>query len=141
MITVNEQAAIAALELINGLIQVGTANPNARLAIFQGTRPATPTAHSAILLAQFTLPTTLFGPSAIENAEANAYAVLASIPEANILSTGEAQWFRIFNRNDQAVMDGSVTDGSGNGDLKLQQTTLLAGRKVKIVSWITRYPQ
>lgn len=142
MITVSEDVALAALNVINGRIQNGTTNPNARISLYQGTRPALPgDLNSAMKLADISLPAILFAPAYMDSGNARADAIVDNIAEANIVVTGEAQWFRIFDRNNQPVLDGSVSDASGNGDMKLQQTSLLAGRKVTIVSWITRYPQ
>lgn len=141
MPNLSKALVIQLLGLINGKFSEGSASAPF-LRIYQGTQPANPDAlPSSMMLVEMQLPNAPFSaPSAPGNA-AEAAANVSLIPEATIATTGEAQWFRAFNRDGVPFLDGTVTDGSGNGDLKLQQTSLIAGRKVKINSWITRYPQ
>lgn len=141
MITLRNTLALAILDFINAKFNEGSAGP-ARLYLYGGPRPAYPeNSHVATLLGTLDLPNPLFKDGNSGPGQAVASAFLENFVEGDVVQTGVVQWYRVTNRAGQAVEDGSVTDSAGNGDLKLQETSLVAGRKFKVTSWITRYPQ
>lgn len=53
--------------------------------------------------------------------------------DASIIASGEATWFRMYNRNNVAVLDGDVGPlTSQTAELRLKTTTLIEGRVVKL---------
>lgn len=132
-VIISQAAALAAIALIHAGIDAG-AGPG-QLEIYSGTRPANPEAAvpgGAVLLVEFELADPAFAaPTMVgSTATANANAVAA----VNGLANGTATWFRIVDSDGVAKIDGSVTDQTGTGDLKLATTTIVAGVPVTVVA-------
>lgn len=53
---------------------------------------------------------------------------------AQVTNSGVAAWARLFNGNDEAVLDCDVSLPAGTGELKLSTVTLYTGAEVTIVS-------
>jgi hypothetical protein len=85
-----------------------------------------------VLLVDFTLGDPSFAPATMVGTVASANA--NAVAPVDGLANGTATWFRIFDSNDVAIFDGSVTDQTGNGDLKLATTTIVADVPVTVVS-------
>lgn len=142
MITLRNTLAAAILNFINQQFDAAGFE-EATLQIMSGTRPQYPESPNidGALLAVFVLPNPAFKNANMGGGMAVASAWLENLPEPNAVNSGNATWFRMIDQNGVALLDGSVSDEAGNGDLKLQQTSLIAGRPVKVASWLTRYPQ
>lgn len=134
--------AQAACDAIHAQIEVGSANPTAKLEVRSGTRPSDPSIAptNGNILANFsTLPAPVFPPSvAITNA---AQATANVVTDVIAVNNGAATWFRVYNKDGVAVQDGTVTDTSGAGDMKVENVNVVAGVAVKIVSWTGTMPQ
>jgi hypothetical protein len=116
--------------------QIGNAG---RLRIYSGTRPANvataPTGGNT-LLAELT-----FGspPAPAASGGSNTYNAITQDSSAD--ATGVATWFRILRVDGTtAVIDGDVSDGAGNGDLKLNTTSIVIGGPVQITSFVLTAP-
>lgn len=48
-------------------------------------------------------------------------------PDLSVNESGQASWFRIYNRDGQAVMDGDITGQGGGGDIQLENISLDEG--------------
>lgn len=59
---------------------------------------------------------------------------LASGGLGMVASSGVAAWARLFNGNNEAVLDCDVSLPAGTGELKLSTVTLYAGAEVTIAS-------
>lgn len=131
-------SARAACDAINALIDAGGAA--GKLRIYSGVRPATADdAITGTLLVEFTLNTTAFAASTeVGN---GATAVANTIASVTALATGTATHFRIFASDDDVILDGSVTDTSGSGDLKLSTTSIATGIDVSVVSLTATMPE
>lgn len=127
-------AAQAACDAIVDLLDSGAGTAYFR--IYDGTPPAdlSVAVTSQVLLAELDLSNPAFGAAADGNpgAVATANSITA---EASAPAGGTAAWFRIFNRNGDAVIDGDVTATGGGGALELNSTTIGAGANVSISSW------
>jgi hypothetical protein len=55
-------------------------------------------------------------------------------------TTGTAGWFRAYDSNAVAVMDGSITATGGGGDMTLNTVALTAGVAVEITAWSVTMP-
>lgn len=103
---------------------------NGKLRIYSGTQPAT--ADTALsgntLLAEFTLPATVFGSAAAGVVTANA------VTGVNASASGTASFFRCLKSDSSTpLMDGNV--GTSNADLNINSTSISSGAAVSITSW------
>ncbi|QIG70381.1 hypothetical protein EVB87_281 [Rhizobium phage RHph_N28_1] len=134
------EVAEAALQATMDIVVEGSISPRVVLIIYKGTAPGDllVAANSADELARITF--TLHDEY---DMQAQADAVIATLnPELPQLATqsGVASFFRIFNRDNVALFEGSITDRAGNGDLKLPITNMVAGIYVRGVSLKLKVP-
>jgi len=100
-----------------------------------GTQPANPgTAATGTLLATLPLSDPAFGDAATGVATANA---ITSDTTAD--NSGTATWFRAYDSNAVAVIDGSAGD-VGTEDLVLDNAAIVAGGTVAVSSWTITMP-
>lgn len=133
------QVAIDACANINAKIDAGS-GPG-KLRIYAGTRPARADAAptGATLLVEFVLGDPAFGaPATVGN---NATATANAVAPVQAVANGAATFFRIVDSADNPVLDGSVTDTAGNGDLKLSTTAIVTGIDVSVVTLTASMPE
>lgn len=133
----NATAALACNTLVDA-IDVGPAV--AHLVIYSGTVPADLSVNisSQVALVTYNLPEPAFGDAAIVVGGATATA--AAIPSATAAADGTATFFRIFNGNGEAVIQGGITATNGGGDLELSSTSILQNIEVIVVSLTASMP-
>lgn len=132
-IIIAQSLALELVDAIHARLDGGAAG--GQLRVYSGVRPANPEAAvpgASVLLVEFELADPAFQPAAMVGtvASANAFPITAQDGLAN----GTATWFRMTDDNNLAVFDGSVSDQTGNGDLKLATTTIQAAVPVTVVS-------
>lgn len=120
--TARQQAArLPALQASYGLLTVG--DNNAVIIFYEGV-PGVGT-----LLAEIAIPT------ANLTLDAGAYQIKTTgTLEGQVATAGAVSHARILDRNGDIWGDATVTDEAGEGDIKLQETTLQAGAFVRITS-------
>lgn len=131
-VTISNAAACAACDSITSLIDAD-ATPGT-LVVYEAARPANP---DTAVGAQTALVTFDFGAEAFAAAvdlNSSGHATANAIEPAEAAATGTAAWFRIYDGAGVAVIDGSVTDTGGAGDLKLSSTAIVSGITVTVVS-------
>jgi hypothetical protein len=64
-----------------------------------------------------------------------------AIADGTIVANGTAGWFRIYNRDGVAVLDGDITITGGTGNLQFPNTSFLLGGVVTITSGTATMPQ
>lgn len=64
----------------------------------------------------------------------------AFIPETNAVGSGTAGYFRWLDASNNVVYQGTVTDTSGAGDLKLVDTAIVAGDPITLAGWTLTAP-
>lgn len=121
------QARTRAADAIVDSIDLGSAVATGRLLIYTGTQPATPeTAATGTLLVTIPLGNPAFG-----NASNTGQAQLTTTPlSANASATGTAGWFRVLDRDNRAILDGSV--GTSDAELVLTRLDVTSGVPVVI---------
>lgn len=130
---ISTAARNAAADAIVGLIDAGAAA--GYVEIRSGAQPASVgDAATGTLLATVTLADPAFGAAAGGTATANASATVQG------LTDGQAGWFRVYDDNDVAIIDGSCTATGGGGDMQLNTTTISTGVDVDITSWTITMP-
>ncbi len=103
--------------------------------IRDGVQPAGPdTAATGTLLATLPLSSTAFGAATDADPSVATAAAITSDTSADASST--ATWFRAYDSNALAVIDGDVsTVAAGTGDMQLDDTAIVAGGTVTVNSW------
>lgn len=130
----------AALAMCNALVDLLDAGSGAGyIEIRTGSQPATvETAASGTLLATLTLSDPAFGDAADDNP--GAIATANSITDdSSADATGTAGWFRAYDSDDNAIIDG--TAGTSGTDLILDDASITSGQTVKINSWTVTMPE
>lgn len=118
-------------------IDEGTTTSNGYLEIRTGTKPTTPqNAVTGILLATLNFSPIAFGNSAFGAATANTIT-----NDTSIDATGTATWFRVYNRDNTAILDGDITLTGGGGDIEFDSVSFVQGGMVIITSLIGVMPQ
>jgi len=132
-------AAIAACNAINRLLDMS--DTPGSLVVYDGARPANvDTAISTQkALVTFVLPNPAFN-NAVDTTNGG-HATAGAVTPVKAAQTGTATFFRIFDGDGVAVFDGTVTDTTGNGDLKLSSTAVIKDIDVTVVSLTTTMPK
>ncbi|MGI9585005.1 MAG: hypothetical protein ACR2N7_05385 [Acidimicrobiia bacterium] len=139
---ISNAAAIAAMDAVVDLIDVGSTNAEGRVKIYAGTVPADADAAigGATLLATLNMSNPAFGNSA--DAAPGATATANSITDdSSADATGTAAFFRIWDRNENTVIQGLVTVTAGGGDLELNSISITSGAAVSITSMTKTMPE
>ena len=114
-----------------GTLSFLDAGPNpARLRIYGGTRPATPSATptSAMLVEiKLTKPAGTISGGLL---------TLTQQEDGLIVNTGTATWARLVNGNDVTALDLDCSDTAGSADVQLASTSLYQGGAARLVSAI-----
>jgi hypothetical protein len=129
--------AIDMCNLIVDGIDVGTAAAGGKLRIFEGALPAdtdTPITTQPMLV-EFTLPVPAFGDAAPSGVGATATAnVIPTVAASASGGDPNPLFYRIFDRDDNPVIDGDVSGPTGSGSLKIDATEIVQNVNVSIVS-------
>lgn len=121
---------------IVSLIDVGTRNPNGYMEIRSGTKPTSPQEPAlGTLLATLSFSNPAFGPFSGGSSTANTIA-----PDISIDETGTAGWFRIFDRDNATVLDGTITAVGGGGDIEFDNINFVKGGTVEITTIVLTMP-
>jgi hypothetical protein len=114
----------AALEARRVFLDTGAGN--ARILIYSGTRPATGGVPAGTLLGTITLDK----PCGIVNA-GQLVLTSSTIPIAS--ASGTATWARFINGADAHAFDCDVSNMAGSGEVKLEDTLIIAGGELTLV--------
>lgn len=99
-----------------------------------GTQPATvATAASGTLLGTLTCSDPAFGSASAGVATANSIT-----GDSSADATGTAGWFRVYDSNNTAIMDGSIS--TSGADMNLDSVSIVAGGTIDITSWTVTMP-
>ncbi len=131
---ISNAARSAAADGVVDLIDAGSGPGTVQ--IRTGAQPATvATTATGTLLGTLTLSDPAFG-SAV-----NGVATAGTITgDSSADATGTAGWFRAFDSNGVAIIDGSITATGGGGDMTLDVVSVIAGGTINITSWTVTQP-
>ena len=124
----------AAADAVVDRIDVGVTNATGRLRIYTGAQPAdADDAATGTLLVEILLANPAYGA-----ANTSGTAALLSTPRsAAATAAGTAGWFRVLNRDNAGVYDGSIratADTDTGQELVLDNTSIAGGQTVNISS-------
>lgn len=124
-------------DFIVGLIDQGSIATSGYMEIRDGSKPSSPqVAATGQVLATLILSNPAFAAFSNGSAYANAIASDTSTP-----ATGVAGYFRIYNRDGTAVMDGDISITGGGGDIQFDNINFIAGGVAAISSLQAIMPQ
>ena len=134
-------AAATAIAMVNAAAALSDGGAAAgKLRIYSGSQPANPdTAPAGTLLVEFTLGDPAFGAGS--DGVTGATATGNAVAPVAATATGTATWFRMVDSNNNAIIDGDVTDTAGTGSLKVSSTAIIAAIDVSIVSMSFTVPK
>ena len=133
-IQLSNATAIATADALAARVEVGTGT--SLLRVYEGVKPVdVDTAIGAqTLLVEFELPVSFFAAAVDANPGAIAVGDVDNIATTPAAATGTAAFFRIINRNGDAVFQGTVTAVSGGGDVEISSTSIIAAIDVTVVT-------
>jgi len=136
-VKISTQARNDAGNSIISLIDIGTLNPNGVLEIRSGPTPATPeTAATGTLLATLELSNPAF--SSFNNGRTSANTI---VDDMDLQATGIAGWFRIYDRDNNGIIDGEISETGGGGDIEFDNIDFIKGGTVSITNLQAIIPQ
>jgi hypothetical protein len=105
-----DESSNALVTVLTDAINYGDSQIRPYVGIYSGTRPCDTSSINSdnILLATIMLNEVPFAEPVNGIAVAN-----ESTPQSDIPTGGVATWFRIFNRNEEAILDGDITGPAG----------------------------
>lgn len=135
MLRLSTICAIAQLDALTAQLDGGS------LKLYSGTAPGEPDLPlvSATELVSFDLNTPAFEPAVAASVGAEA----ALDPPASVAATatGNAQFFRLYDSADVCVLEGTVTDALGTGDLRLPSVSVVSGVIISVVDYKINQPK
>lgn len=110
-------------DAITGCVNTGSTNTTGRLLIYSGTQPATPeTTATGTLLVTINFATTAF---AAADSTATAALFGGTAISATVSASGTAGWFRVTDRDNIALFDGSIS--TTGADMNFDNITFVSG--------------
>lgn len=134
---ISTAAAAGACNAVVDLLDAGSGA--GYIEIRTGSQPATvATAASGTLLGTLPLSDPAFGNATSASPAVATASAITSDTTAD--ATGTAGWFRAYDSDDNAVIDGSITGTGGGGDMELDSTSIVAGGTIAVESWTVSQP-
>lgn len=121
----------AILNTLISLIDGGSQLNYGYIEIRTGPRPTNvDAAPTGTLLVTCDLSNPSFQP--VTNGQTLAYDIT---PRSTILADGTATWFRIYSRDNLAVLDGDISDAEGDGDIKFNIADFTQEGKIAVATF------
>jgi hypothetical protein len=129
-ITLSTLARTAAGQAIANLIDEGVENAASFIELRNGSQPNNPDQlATGEVLAVIRLSNPAFGTFV----NGRSYVTPTSETDS-INASGNPTWFRMYNKAGYAILDGSVSDTLGSGDLKISDTAFRMGGTIDLSS-------
>lgn len=125
--------AIAMCDVAADAVDAGSGT--AHLRVYSGTRPTNigDALTTQVLLVEYDFPDPAFGNATGVTAGAQADSNITGQTKAG-LATDTATFFQIIDGNGAVLIDGTVSNPAGSGDLKISSTAVTTGIDVEVVS-------
>ena len=124
-------------DAIVDVIDIGTAEAAGYIEIRDGVKPTSPQAPMvgnllAKLIFSFPAFRTFVNGQAFSNAITD---------DTNVAKSGIVSWFRIYDKDHKAVMDGDISETGVGGDIEFDNIHFVKGGTVTITSLLAVMPQ
>lgn len=130
-------AAAAAADAVVDLIDAGSGA--GYIEIRTGSQPASVgVAATGTLLATLPMSDPAFGSATTASPAVATANSITSDTSAD--ATGTAGWFRAYDSDDTALIDGDITATGGGGDMELDSTSVTSGGTVSVTAWTVSMP-
>jgi hypothetical protein len=135
--------AIARCDALVDQLDAGSSETEGYVNIYTGTQPAAgDAAASGTLLVTIPLQNPAFG--AASDQDPGAQASMNGTP-SGVASVGggplTAGWYRAFDRDDNPVCDGSVSESGGGGEMIIDNDSVADAATVTITAWTHTEPE
>ena len=139
--SITNASAIAAVDAVADLVDAGSADANGDLKMYSGTIPADADTAlgGAVLLSTNEMAIPAFAGGI--DANPGGRAIANAIVDATVGVTGTASFFRVTDRDNGAVYQGTVTGLAGGGDIELNSVALQSGATLSITSLSITMPE
>ena len=136
-VKISTNARNKACDAVVDLLDLGSGVSAGYIEIRTGSKPSNPaTAATGTLLATLTFSNPAFGDAASGSATSNTIAA-----DTDVDATGVAGWFRFYDRDANALVDGDITAVGGGGDLEFNNTQFVAEGTAQINSFSVTMPE
>lgn len=147
MANISNEAAIAALDVILGLLNAGTADAGAGpgigyIELRTDPQPASvdDSPAGSTLLGTMFLSNPAFNPAYDINP--GAIALANAITSDNFSdANGIATWFRAYNSDGIAIIDGTVSASGGGGEMIIDNPVIAFADVINITNWTITMPE
>lgn len=131
----------AAADAVVDLVDLGSTNANGKLRIYDDGAAQPSDADNAVpagstLLIEFDLQDPAFGSAGTDGSAALQGTTLTTTSSA----AGTASWFRVVDKDKNAVFDGDVSLTGGSGDIEMDNTSIESGQTVNLDSFTYTHP-
>jgi hypothetical protein len=138
-LTISNALRTTACNAITALVDAGTLNPNGYVNIYTAPRPTGPEVAPSPAIRLATVPLSNPAFSTAVNGEAIASGMgLTGIP---VEATGTAAWYRVFDRDNTPLWDGSITLSGAGGDMQFNDIAFVLNGRVVLNSFKAVMPQ
>lgn len=139
MLIISETLALAICDEYGARFTAGSV-----LRIYEGATPANPQVPitTEVLLIEVPFDDPAFDPSVIVTLPKKAaQAALAGTPlQSPVIAAGTASFFRLVNGTGDEIIQGDVTDQTGNGQVKMASVNVTTGVDATVISGFARVP-
>jgi hypothetical protein len=132
-ITLALRSKTASCDSITALVDLGSLNSNGYVNIYTAPRPAAPESPIGAALRLATLPLADPAFSAATNGVAEANGLTST--GINVDATGTPSWYRVFDKDNNAIWDGSISLTGGGGDMQFNDLNFIKDGKIVIQSF------
>lgn len=130
----------AAAAAVNAVVtQLDAGGAAGHIEIRTGAQPAdVQTPATGTLLGTLVLSNPAFGAATSANPAVSTAATITGDSSAD--ASGTAGWYRGYDSNNNAVIDGAITATGGGGEMELDDTNIVAGGTITVTSWTVSMP-
>jgi len=136
-VKISTNARNKACDAVVDLLDLGSGVSAGYIEIRTGNKPANPAAAATgTLLATLSFSNPAFGDATSGSTVSNTI-----VSDTDVDATGVAGWFRFYDRDANALLDGTIAAVGGGGDLEFNNTQFVAEGIAQINSFSVTMPE
>lgn len=133
--------AIAACDAYVDRADLGTTNAAAKFTVYSGAVPASVNAAltgANVALVTMAMSNPAFGAAAENVGTVSADAAAEPVADVAAAASGVATFYRLFDRDNNPIWQGTVSEPNAGGDMELSSVNVITGVNVVVQSFIFR---